>query len=356
MLAPCQTIGNWAFSGVLTGIPGANNTVTIADFSVGSPVHSFNGGTEYFGEGGWPAGGLNPAVYFQFGLAPIAGFQLDITSVVLRIRRSNTGTPAGSGPVSWSLRSSIDGFATDIASGSMTHNYANYTIAPGSAFLNVYTPVTFRLYGYNMSTGSGGTSRLVIDNISVDGITNVLPLLFTSFMALPRDNKIVLQFSLSNTIAGARYFVERSADGGNFSILHEIGETGAFAERQYTYADNNVPANTIKLFYRIRAVNTTGRIIYSAVVPVLLQNTARQSLRAIMHDHHLYVSAVFALAGNTEVNLYALTGQRMVHVNYKTSNGYQVLAIPVEQLPAGTYVVNVINGVGQMSCLVVNGQ
>ncbi|MEP7277632.1 MAG: hypothetical protein ABI813_03220, partial [Bacteroidota bacterium] len=160
-----QSIGGWTFNNLLTGTPGLYNTISTADFSAGIPTRAFNGGTEYYGQNGWPSGALNTAKYLQFSLTPSAGYQLDISTLVLRIRRSNTGSPAGSGPTSWALRSSLDGFTTDIASGTMTHAYANYTVTPGTGFLNLYSTVVFRLYGYTASTGSGGNSRFVVDNI-----------------------------------------------------------------------------------------------------------------------------------------------------------------------------------------------
>src|SRR3954463_2770806 len=73
-----QNIGNWTFNNTLTGTPGSYNTVTAADFSSAVPIHSFNGGTEYFGENGWPSGSINTSTYLEFSLTPSPGYQLDI--------------------------------------------------------------------------------------------------------------------------------------------------------------------------------------------------------------------------------------------------------------------------------------
>ena len=121
IVLPClsQAIGIWTFNGVLTGTGGAYNTASAASFSAGIPTKAFNSGIEYFGENGWPAGALDPNAYLQFSVTPNSGYQVDISSIVLRIRRSNTGSPAGSGPTAWALRSSIDGYAANIASNSL---------------------------------------------------------------------------------------------------------------------------------------------------------------------------------------------------------------------------------------------
>ena len=240
-----QSIGNWAFNGILTGTPGLHNTVSNADFSASVPIHTFNGGTEYFGENGWPAGSINTSMYMQFSLTPLSGYQLDISTLVLSLRRSNTGSPAGSGPASWSLRSSLDGFTVDIATASMTHVYANYTVTPGSSFLNLYSTVTFRLYGYNTTISSGGNSRVVIDNITVNGIGYLLPVKPGALQAFIQEEKVNLTYTVYSTEKNSRYLIERSADGIHYTSISNTEETTASAEKQYAYTDDIQSLNTV---------------------------------------------------------------------------------------------------------------
>ncbi len=151
-----QTIGEWNFNATLTGTGTANNTVSTADFSGGIPTRSFNSSVEYFGENGWPSGALDPNAYLQFSISPNTGYQLDLSSIVMRIRRSTTGTPSGSGPTSWSLRSSLDGFTANIASNNLVTSYLIYTVPLGASFLNQYSTITFRLYGFNSAAPADG--------------------------------------------------------------------------------------------------------------------------------------------------------------------------------------------------------
>src|SRR4051812_20587226 len=69
---PClsQTIGDWTFNNTLIGTHGTNNIVSTADFSGGIPTRSYNGGTEYFGESGWPSGSVNTSDYMEFSISP----------------------------------------------------------------------------------------------------------------------------------------------------------------------------------------------------------------------------------------------------------------------------------------------
>src|SRR5688572_23319685 len=114
--ASAQTIGNWTLNNTLGGTGSALNTVSAISAGPGVTSTSFNGSTEWYGQNGFPAGGLpNPTAYLQFTITPNSGYEINIASVMLRIRRSNTGSPAGSGPTQWCLRSSLDGYAANLS-------------------------------------------------------------------------------------------------------------------------------------------------------------------------------------------------------------------------------------------------
>jgi hypothetical protein len=352
-----QSIGNWNFNNVLTGTPGSHNTVSTADFSVAVPTRAFNGGTEYYGENGWPAGAVNTSVYLQFSLTPVAGYQMDINSIVLTIRRSNTGSPAGSGPTSWCIRSSLDGYTANIASGTMTLTYAAYTVTPGSAFLNLYSATTFRLYGYNASTGAGGMSRLVADNITVNGLGYLLASTLKSFAAIAREKSVALKFSLLNTEKLNQYLLERSTDGSNFTAIHTTEETGNYAEKEYSYIDNSLPAGFSKLFYRLHVHTQGGQDIYSAVSAVALQKTnTGQLLQVFTRQNNLYINGVFNSPGTYQAAIYTISGQLIAHTAVSIAGGYQAFVIPLQVNPSSACVVSLSNGVSCFNSVIVSRQ
>jgi hypothetical protein len=93
--ARSQTAASWTFNNTLNGTAGTNLTASPASLSV-KTAGSFNSGSEYFGEGGWPAGAIDTSVYLQFEVNPGAGFSLSLNSVTIALRRSTTGMAAGS--------------------------------------------------------------------------------------------------------------------------------------------------------------------------------------------------------------------------------------------------------------------
>lgn len=106
-------------------------------------------------DSGWTTAQSN---HMTLVLAPAAGRRLSITGVLFADRRSSTG------PTTWHLRSSADGYAADLASGSTHSSFATNRVE----FLlqGLTSGVTLRVSGVNASA-SAGTWR--IDNLTVFG-------------------------------------------------------------------------------------------------------------------------------------------------------------------------------------------
>ena len=270
IVLPClsQTIGNWNFTGSTSGAGGTYNTVSNADFSAAIPTRTYHGASEYFGESSWPSSAVpDPAYYVEFTINPNTGYQLDLTSVVLRMRRSTTGS-SGSGPNNWSLRSSLDGYVADLGTNSLTTGYTNFTVSLGSGFLNIYTPVTFRLYGYNATVSSGGgISRVVFDNISIQGIGSVLPISLSGIQALRNNEKnITVKWKMNNVQEGTTFNVQRSVNGVDFTTLSSFTEKEYKTSNTYNYPDNQAPVVAQPLYYRVQGIQPSGRTFLSPVV------------------------------------------------------------------------------------------
>lgn len=328
-----QDVGLWNFNGnTNSGVPGAYNTVSNATFSAGISSTAFNGSTEYYGQDGWPAGALNTNSYLQFSLAPLTGYSLNITSIIIRVRRSNTGSPAGGGPTGWSIRSSLDGYTTDIASGSMTHNYANYTINPGLPFLSLHASVTFRVYGYNMTTSTGAYNRMVFDFIEVTGLGAVLPVHLVSFSANRKEQGVRLNYTLDNTEPGSSYFIQRSLDGIHFADISMQKENYSLDHANYEYVDIALPKNISRAFYRLHILQPDGGSIYSSTIAVRLSDNAA-SIQASYAGGNLYLFG--ELRQGSRISVFTAAGV-CVYKSVLTSVNNQLI-IPSLYLSAGIY-------------------
>lgn len=111
-----------------------------------------------------PAEAVSNNQFFQFTATPDAGFELDLTNLTFDAARGGFSTPRG-----WVLRSSLDGFATDIATATIPT--AEPTLTPflidlsGPAFQDVASAMTFRIYDFAPSIGVG----IFYDNLTLNG-------------------------------------------------------------------------------------------------------------------------------------------------------------------------------------------
>ncbi|HEX5702908.1 MAG TPA: Calx-beta domain-containing protein [Pyrinomonadaceae bacterium] len=169
-----------------------NTNISAANLTLGAGVTGSGNGNRFGGNAWFDGGDTNPTTlaesiaghdYIEFIVTPNVGFSFTPTSFVFNWERSSTG------PNNVTLRSSVDGFATDIG----TVNFPGTTLTTGntitiSGLTNLTTATTFRLYGYGATagTGAGGfdtTTNAV--NVSLNGTTAALPATYTWAPLLP---------------------------------------------------------------------------------------------------------------------------------------------------------------------------
>jgi len=174
--------------------PFAGNGVTTSAFSAtGAGAPSFNPtATGRFSFAGWSLGASNGSntftsvidsthKYYEVTVTPVQFVLLDVNSISFRVQRSGTGIRQ------FFVRSSVDGFATNLPATVSPANAALSVVASnkfqitdaattaqdgciitlgGPPFTGLATPVTFRFYGVNAEATGGIFS---IDNVIISG-------------------------------------------------------------------------------------------------------------------------------------------------------------------------------------------
>ena len=115
-----------------------------------------------------PAGAVAEQQYFQFSLASEPGYWLTATSLEFDVGRGGPSTPRG-----YVMRSSLDGYASDLGSGEVTTIQPlllHHSVSLDASFQNVPS-VNFRIYGYSPNAATG----LFFDNIEVLGTASRTP-------------------------------------------------------------------------------------------------------------------------------------------------------------------------------------
>jgi hypothetical protein len=329
-----QTAATWSFNNTTAATVGGGQHLTASNVTTGSDVGSiaFNG-TDFYGQDGWPTTATTDLnAYFQFTLTANANYYLVLNTISLALRRSTTGTAAGSGPQTWILASSLDGYTSVISSGALTLNYQTFTITLPAAFQSIGSTVTFRLYGYNSVTTAGGDNRFVMDNITITGQASPTTLALQSLDLTGTGvaGAVDLQWQASGFADGTNYIIQRSVDGTNFTDIGQLTSAGATA---FQYRDVSAPAVST-VFYRIMAQQPDGSSAWSPVIAITLSSATGQTgirsvaaeggdLRALLH---------FAATGTYQLNIWSTDGKMLYRQVLQEQAGD-----PAEDISFGTH-------------------
>jgi hypothetical protein len=343
-------VASWSFNNILTGTGSANSTAGNA--SLGSTIAAggaFNGGTVYYGEGPWPAAGIDLNAYLEFSITPTASHTLTISALSMQIRRSTTGS-SGAGPNSWSLRSNLDGYSTDISSGVLTINSLPATVVPlGISFMNLSSKIIFRLYGYNATISSGGLDRFVYDDIVANGST-VLPLVFDYFNVKAVHQEASISWKLGGEGNLSSLIIERADNNENFEAIKLYSGDQLNSETSFEYIDqlNNLSGNYA---YRIQMVSDEGHSSYSSIQTISFVNESGFQLQAINAGNSNTVSfrVNAEKSGNYVFSLLNLSGNKMAVKSIQLSAGSRTMQMDNGPLKSGIYILLGENGNQQIS-------
>lgn len=133
--------------------------------------------------------------YMEFTITPSVTYRFDVSSIVFNFQRS------GRGPRGISLRSSLDGFSTDIDGEKAINDNANTQVISFDVNQsNNFFAVTYRVYGWaEMTIGSGGFEGVGNDIVVNGTVSSIAPCLSVSiwdgttwFPSAPTSSSVVV--------------------------------------------------------------------------------------------------------------------------------------------------------------------
>ena len=261
-----QNAGVYAFNGASCNAGTLTVTGAAAGFSFGSV--SFTGLTcnSNGNSGGvqalsvstsWPAA-FDNTKYVEFTVTPAAGWRINPRALAFEIYRSANGA------TNYAWRSSVDGFAADLASGVTTTSASATTLSLPASFLGRSDATTFRLYGWG---GSSGDLRL--DNLMLRGYAGTpLPVSLIRFTGKRSGSRNELSWTTATESNNRGFAIERSVDGVNFTLVALVNSraNGGNSISDISYAYNETITAGSKWYYRLKQEDLDGRSKYSAVV------------------------------------------------------------------------------------------
>ncbi|MEO6490473.1 MAG: YDG domain-containing protein [Ferruginibacter sp.] len=122
-----------------------NVNITVSGIGRGSGITGTNANDRYTASG-WNSVAFDANDYFEFTLIPNSGYRIDFSSF------NYTAQASATGPTTFALRSSVDGYSSNIG----TPNSTGTTILlSAGAYQLVTASTTFRLYGWGGSAAGG---------------------------------------------------------------------------------------------------------------------------------------------------------------------------------------------------------
>jgi len=183
--------------------------------------------------------------YFYFTLTPNAGYKIDFTNLVLYLQSSNTGANT------YAVRSSLDNYAANIVTGSVTANGSQsgpYTINLGAAaFDNVTTSITFRLYGWG-NGAAGGTFSINEFTFNGNVALNAPP----TPVATAATNILASGFTANwNSVTGATgYRLDVATDAAFANLLEDYDNIAVTGLSHFVHLGIQPD---VDYYYRVRA-------------------------------------------------------------------------------------------------------
>ena len=256
-----NTFGN---TGTETTEPSVANDANVApaNLTFGAGVSAVGNANRFGGNNWFDTGDTNPTLlaesitgndYIEFTVTPNSGFSFTPTSFVFNWDKSGTG------PQNVALRSSVDGYTTNLG---VVVPTAGITIANTitiSGLTNITTATTFRLYGYGGTgaTGTGGFDQ----SGTAPGVVNVV-LNGTTTSTGPcsdpgnSDTALVVTNRTTNGLDIA--WTESVSATGSLVVIRPTASAGVLPTDNTAYTANTVWASAGQ-------INTNNRVMYNGL-------------------------------------------------------------------------------------------
>jgi hypothetical protein len=212
------------------------------------------------------------------------------------------------------------------------------------------------LFGGN---GYAASAKGYLNDLWTLSANSVLPVTITNIRAYELNNKINVEWTLSQEINMSSYEIEKSITGVNFSKGGTVASSGNHSSAiTYNWFDAN--PNQGANFYRIKMIGKDGKESYSQIVKVVIGKGSSISIYP-----NPVVSNSFALQfndepkGNYNVRIMNSAGQVVYKnvINHNGGSGTQTIQLPM-LLAKGIYSLEVADPSGNKNIerLMVDGK
>ncbi|MCF3110031.1 polysaccharide lyase [Niabella sp. CC-SYL272] len=173
--------------------------------------------------------------YYEFKLSPVAGYTIHFDSIVFSWRRGTTTAPN-----TFALRSSVDGFSSNISAPVTINNAAGATTVTKydlSALTGVTQPIILRMYWYGSTAGGSGNSvGLEAFQFYGETVSNIaLPAALGSIEAVLQGEGLVVNWQSLRETHNSYFEIQASKDGQHFTTIKTVHSKNGYASTSQSY-------------------------------------------------------------------------------------------------------------------------
>ncbi|ALW86557.1 hypothetical protein AUC43_16600 [Hymenobacter sedentarius] len=179
-----------------------------------------------------------------------------------------------------------------------------------------------------------------------------LPVELTSFAATARELDAVLKWSTASEHNSAWFAIERAEDGKNWMEISRKPAAGnSSSTLSYTATDLGAGRKAAAFYYRLHQIDLDGTSNYSGVQYVRFNKTIVFSVEAypVPMQAYLTLDLVSPAAGPLQIELYDMTGRRVISQKEMAPMGSSRYQVDVRSLATGNYTLRAVQGGQQIT-------
>ena len=164
----------------------------------------------------------------------------------------------------------------------------------------------------------------------------------SAFSAQKSNNSIALSWLTASEQNNSHFNIERSFNGKSFTTIGQVKGSGTTASsNKYNFTDNN-PLSGVN-YYRLNAVETTGKMALSKIVTVDFSTKGSQKLVAYPNPTKSGLNVNYESNQEVSLNIQVLDMTGKVHLTKQMEGlkGDNNFRLDIENLPNGAYFMRV---------------
>lgn len=235
------------------------------------------------------------------------------------------------------------------------YNWSNYIYSPNTN-ANSNANKSYSTSSSSLNCGSGhahscsNPSMYGPSTLSAAGpvSSHPLPVVLGAFTAtLNSDKTVDMEWNTQQEVNAGHFLIERSADGTDWSTIGTVAAKGnSNTVSVYSFTDR-APMAGINC-YRLRMVDLDGKYAYTEVK--VIRTSVINSISFFPNPARDFVNVSVGQNSRTAltIRLTSLSGQVLQEKNVSAGNAGTTVSFPVQQVPAGMYILSVAGTDGTM--------